>query len=503
MRIFLYNPFFLGGEVDLYKFKTHIQEKYPGTQLLSVNWVHRLSIPFISGEIVKIKDTTCTIPFESEITLFEDGIAIGEFRYEVKGKRFEMLSEPSTFFSVKFKYNDREDKRQGSLFSLNFEDMDKENKREGTLLSFLVSFLWDALGIEGIEEKDKRGEGFVNELKEELGLDAFIIGESGLHSNLGNKIFVLCLSSDISQFRHYKLRKVSLANFEVYLIGKDSYLTPKLYEGLKEDLLMFFHYRVFLNRFRLLGMGWQRDIEGDLTDLRLRSKEGHESLWQEKREILETKSLNFMRLSSFVSQRLADFENAEFRTCDSEKLMQYSNTKKYTKQLLGILNEVKYMLDNLNRMIDVRDSLSLRYGSRRVEEGLKILGILGGLAVILVALLSQGLNPFTKFGVIGTIVAIPALYFVFQSMYTISKKRKSRKHFLESKIKVLRKSIEMAEKEKEELTHDESIEGVRMKEELELIYGEQIRRLQDEINRNEEQLKGIKSLSELFNRLKR
>ena len=503
MRVFLYNPFFLGGEVDLYKFKTHIQEKYPGTQLLSVNWVHRLSIPFISGEIVKVKDTSCTIPFESEISLFEDGIAISEFRYEVKGKKLEMLKEPSAFFSAKLKYNDREDRRQGSLFSLNFEDKDEKNKRESTLLSFLVSFLWDALGIESIEEKDKHGKGFVDELKEELGLDAFVIGEAGLHSSLGTRIFMLYLSSELSQFRHYKLRKVSLANFEVYLIGKDNYLVPKVYEGLKEDLLKFFHYQIFLNRFRLLGMGWQRDIEGDLTDLRLRSKEGHESLWQEKREILETKSLNFMKLSSFVSQRLADFENAEFITCDSEKLMQYSKTKKYTKQLLGILSEVKYMLDNLNRMIDVRDSLSLRYGTRRVEEGLKILGILGGLAAILVASLSRGLSTFAKLGVIGTIVAIPGLYFAFQSMYSIRKKRKSKKHFLESKIKVLKKSMEMAEKEKRELANDESIEGIRMKEELKLICGEQIRRLQDEINRNEEQLNGIKSLSELFKRLKR
>ncbi|MCK4576116.1 hypothetical protein KAU34_06890, partial [candidate division WOR-3 bacterium] len=297
-----------------------------------------------------------------------------------------------------------------------------------------------------------------------------------------------CISSDISNFRNYKLRSVSLPNFEVYFFDKDRYVSMKLYDGLRKDMISLFHYQAFLDRFSEFVNGFNNDMENDLTELISSTKAGHEIIWQEKRQILETKSLYFMKFSSFISQRLPIFENAKYKVLDSEVLHKYAGIQRYTKQLLGGLSEIKYILNNLNRIIDIRDSLSLRHGTKRVEEGLKILGILGGLAAVLIALLTQELGIIAKFIVICAIVTLPVSYFLLQRQYSKRKKMLSRRHYIKSRIEALKKSMRLRKEEKSQIAENTSIESESLKEEMKGIYEKAIEGLKDEIRKYEKEL---------------
>ena len=488
MKIFIYNQLYLGGEINLYKFMTNIQKKYPDTRLRSENWVNRLHIPLISGKIEQIKDIPCKIQFESEIIVFKDGIVIAEFSCEVKGEKSILVNEPDKLFFSKLKLSELISKRKKVRPSLNFDDNERRIKGEENILSYLVLFIYDSLGVKGIRDITKRGDSFIQELKEEVGIDAILMGKSDLMVGIGGKVTMYCISSDISNFRNYKLRSVSLPNFEVYFFDKDRYVSMKLYDGLRKDMISLFHYQAFLDRFSEFVNGFNNDMENDLTELISSTKAGHEIIWQEKRQILETKSLYFMKFSSFISQRLPIFENAKYKVLDSEVLHKYAGIQRYTKQLLGGLSEIKYILNNLNRIIDIRDSLSLRHGTKRVEEGLKILGILGGLAAVLIALLTQELGIIAKFIVICAIVTLPVSYFLLQRQYSKRKKMLSRRHYIKSRIEALKKSMRLRKEEKSQIAENTSIESESLKEEMKGIYEKAIEGLKDEIRKYEKEL---------------
>ncbi|MCK4576437.1 hypothetical protein KAU34_08520, partial [candidate division WOR-3 bacterium] len=195
MKIFIYNQLYLGGEINLYKFMTNIQKKYPETRLRSENWVNRLHIPLISGKIEQFKDIPCKIQFESEIIVFKDGIVIAEFSCEVKGEKSILINDPDKLFFSKLKLSELISKRKKVRPSLDFDDNERRIKGEENILSYLVLFIYDSLGVKGIRDITKRGDSFIQELKEEVGIDAILMGKSDLMIGIGSKITMYCISS--------------------------------------------------------------------------------------------------------------------------------------------------------------------------------------------------------------------------------------------------------------------------------------------------------------------
>jgi hypothetical protein len=263
-----------------------------------------------------------------------------------------------------------------------------------------------------------------------------------------------------------------------------------MYNGLDEDFLALFHHQTFLQRFSWMSTAWEKDLREDVKKLKLSSKEKVAIFWREERGALEEKNLNFMNFSSYVSVQLIALENSEYKILDKSKLLHLNDIKTRTKQLLGSISEVKYMFHNLNRIIDLRESISISHGSEKVENSLKLLGVLGGVAAILAATFAGGIPISLRFIAIAVIIFAPLIYFIFNKRAAKLKRRRTRKYYLQTKILETKRGILTIEEQKHFIESEKSV-GEAVKKEMVETYLDRLGYLQNEVKGYEDELRKI------------
>ncbi|OPX17462.1 hypothetical protein BXT86_06375 [candidate division WOR-3 bacterium 4484_100] len=416
-------PFFCGGPVDISKFKEYISPDYPESSFEIIHNHLTLKVQLVQG---KFLDRNFTI----EAYISSSGISLIIVELNIwSEKSYEELEK---------------------LFLKNFKFQIGDKVITTSLYGFLIEFFLKIFKLKTLEEAGDLIS--FSRVKEDVvknsGINFLFLGKEQLFVGFDlpyiisrqPKIPAGCSEIEIDQDR------ISVHK------GRIFYLRT---ERIEKKLLFFILVLSFYKKYAGFTAGWMDDLKKDLTGLRtgIGTERAIEWEWEEK--ILETKRVNFLEV-------IASFGYVEslYSALDiPEKLNEACRLQRYKEQIDKNINSIEFIIGDIGKIIENRQSRLLTSATRRLEYLLTVLGSIGGVATIIAVFFSSNIPVNLKLISILAVLLIPTGIVLFEYIIRKRLKQRSRIAYVTSRIKNLLKEKSDFEKTVKALKAEKEIYG--------------------------------------------
>ena len=454
MGFSLYIPFGFSARIDIHRLRAYLARLELESSVEDVHDLQCLRVTLGRGEL------RLNPPAEVQCFchIFPDGSAV--FSTEISCLLEEAVEDPLRFLTRTLPLTRGEGSTEESFFG-----------------AFFLPFLCRLLGAKDSAElaKLRKASRLVPGFREASGVDFFLLGKEDILTGFSGHLLALAEVDELPEGQ-----VVREAGPKVVAKGATLYVEGTATAQLKEDMVSLCQKKAFLERHLLYCLAWETHLARDIHVLKTSTTEKSEIMWDEERDTLELKTLNFLEFVSFVDSRRPAVERQKCRMLNTERMEELLEFERYARSLSQGLARVEQLLAQLNRIIESRQALSVRRATERVEHLLSVLGVLGGVAAVLAVILAGGLSAWARAGAVAALLALPAVFLGAQRKYRALAEKKSKRYYAEAKVRRLRRELQELKQLIESVRADPSLDPA-LKQEVVRIYSAGLEDLEREL----------------------
>lgn len=387
---------FLGGTIDIYKFKGYIEKFYKEIDFITVDDILLLKINIEKG---KVDIGENTLDFKCYFILNTSGIGLLIFEFsKIIDEAIEDI-ENFLFKNYSFKIKEKEEERSFYSQAIDF-----------FLNIFKLKNIREASSLHGLPD-------IKNEVKNKSGINFITYGKGKIIPGFsGNFILFFRKPEEITE----DINEFVIGDNKFHLKNRNKfYITD---DKTKHKIFLYIIIMGFYHRYLGISTKFIEDLKNDIRNLKKGRKTEKAVSWEWEREELEHKRLNFLDFLSIYKQRESWFSTINI----SRKLMQKMSITNIKNNLAENLETMEFMMGEISDLVSEKQTETFNYRTRRLEYLITILGGLGGVAAILAAIFGGNISTNIRVLAVLLIILIPAGIVFFE--YFIRKRIKKSSH---------------------------------------------------------------------------
>lgn len=469
-------------DIDKYLFiLSDINEKYKISKELICESLDCLLISDLIKDlkIIELHGEQCNIEMKVDVyILSECGYTLLDMQFDIPDHLVNDFRVPDMFLNTKFLYENKEQTAIGFILPFLLKNILMEEKIDSIKLQMLDS------DMSIYDQKEV----FYNETgcKYFFDSDEIAFGMQGAPSYLlfqdyENKI-------DTKNWEVYDLKNIAFSN---ELTGADLIKTSKAFDD-------FFNFLVFRNirnksivQMSSLCRMWLASLKEKAEDIskNIANNNSNQYYWKELKKIIELIDLNFLSMQTFIAKECSNndpYAGLFFRLSQAYKKKYNKLRSSQVQNLLMLLNEVKYSINNISTPGHSYNDYMLQAETEKVNERIMLISFIAMAVPCIYALSSQSILLYVKlFSAIG-IISIPLVYFLLN---TAKKKIAVRRNYKMEKRRLYDQSIKELEKMKMEIKGKApQILPQDLKDKIEVIMQNQINIKEKEVDKLKNQI---------------
>jgi hypothetical protein len=382
MKTYCFGLNYLGGRVDLPRFRQNLGGHYPESSLVIQRGEKVLVIPLVKGELALPEGA---IPYEATAYQFESGFGVWVAAFESKGPVATILDNPAFVFT------------------------------QPAFSQAVMDFLKRSFGVENLANLHSllRHKDGIRDLQAATGVEVAQVGLEDANLGLEFSEATLVVGPSLEAMDMGAALDVSRKGGEVFALGSNRLWARAMNDALLWDLIQMFLREQGVTRLKHLALHWMEQLQRQLAQMQASLAEENEAVWAQDREDVERLDLRFHLFSGETRRFLVRGEFLWLDVIEREKWNALSLFKRQKELIHETLEESGRSVERMTRPLDFREFKLLKSGVEEVEARIMLLTVL----LVLMELFAQALVPghwVPKGILLLLIIAIPGGYLLFE-----------------------------------------------------------------------------------------
>ena len=381
---YFFAMYHLGREIDLPRYRGHIQRYYPNAAIVMDQLDRYVRVPVSSGQIVEDQNT---VSFSAEIHVLDAGVALIV-------TRLTGADLPANFLDAPLRYA----------------------RAHGEVYQPVMDFVSRSFGVESWASVDSllRSPEGVARVRAETGIEAEPVGLEDHDFSVDENVTILVVGASPAAAGMDSPQDISIRKSrEILAQGASRVWIGDLTEPMFRDVIRMMTRELRAWSLTYLSRGWLYCTQRQLSRMAATLPKSNPVVWAQEREDVEKFDLRFHIFANRARSYFASRESLPLEVVDCDVWNDLSRFRANRAALSDALDETRHGIERMTRPYDFREFKLLKAGIEMVEGQIMLLTVVLALVAVAAIILEPVAWWLRVIIVLALVTAVPAAFLLY------------------------------------------------------------------------------------------